>query len=75
MSRVGVTITERQDQVLGFIGRHTAAKGQPPTRAEIAREFGFRSTNAAECVLRSLQSKGFITLLPKVRRGIRMSAP
>ena len=44
----------------------------PPTRADMARELGFRSANAAEEHLRALQRKGVIQLLPGTSRGIRL---
>jgi repressor LexA len=46
--------------------------GMPPTRAEIARELGFRSANAAEEHLRALQKKGVLDLLPGASRGIQL---
>jgi repressor LexA len=44
----------------------------PPTRAEIARELGFKSANAAEEHLRALQRKGVIELIPGASRGIQL---
>ncbi len=44
----------------------------PPTRAEIARELGFRSPNAAEDHLRALARKGVIALVPGASRGIQL---
>ena len=44
----------------------------PPTRADMARELGFRSANAAEEHLRALKRKGVIELLPGTSRGIRL---
>ncbi len=44
----------------------------PPTRAEIARELGFRSANAAEEHLRALARKGVISLVPGTSRGIQL---
>jgi repressor LexA len=44
----------------------------PPTRAEIARELGFRSANAAEEHLRALARKGVISLVPGASRGIQL---
>jgi repressor LexA len=44
----------------------------PPTRAEIARELGFRSANAAEEHLRALARKGVILLVPGTSRGIQL---
>jgi repressor LexA len=51
-----------------FIGE----TGMPPTRAEIARELGFKSANAAEEHLRALQRKGVLELLPGASRGIQL---
>jgi repressor LexA len=46
--------------------------GMPPTRAEIARELGFKSANAAEDHLRALQRKGVLDLIPGASRGIQL---
>jgi repressor LexA len=46
--------------------------GMPPTRAEIARQLGFKSANAAEEHLRALQRKGVLELLPGASRGIQL---
>ncbi|MCL4127019.1 UNVERIFIED_CONTAM: hypothetical protein GTU68_018283 [Idotea baltica] len=44
----------------------------PPTRAEIARELGFRSANAAEEHLKALARKQVIEIIPGASRGIRI---
>ncbi len=62
--------TDRQAEVLEYI-RERIDDGMPPTRAEIARHFGF-TDNAAQCHLRSLQRKGRIKLVPEIARGIRL---
>jgi repressor LexA len=49
-----------------------AESGMPPTRAEIARELGFKSANAAEEHLRALQRKGVLELIPGASRGIQL---
>jgi repressor LexA len=49
-----------------------AGRGLPPTRAEIAAHFGFRSPKAAEDHLRALARAGVIELLPGTSRGIRL---
>jgi repressor LexA len=49
--------------------------GMPPTRAEIARELGFKSANAAEEHLKALARKGVIDILPGTSRGIRLNVP
>jgi repressor LexA len=65
-------LTPRQMQILRLIQRFIADTGMPPTRAEIARELGFRSANAAEEHLRALARKGVIALVPGTSRGIQL---
>ena len=65
-------LTPRQTEILQFIQRFMETTGMPPTRAEMARELGFRSANAAEEHLRALKRKGVIELLPGTSRGIRL---
>src|SRR6266436_3398724 len=65
-------LTPRQTQILRLIQRFISDTGMPPTRAEIARELGFRSANAAEEHLRALARKGVIALVPGTSRGIRL---
>ncbi|TVS18169.1 MAG: transcriptional repressor LexA [Gammaproteobacteria bacterium] len=65
-------LTARQAQVLELIRNHIEETGYPPTRADIARELGFRSANAAEEHLRALARKGAIEMVPGTSRGIRL---
>jgi repressor LexA len=65
-------LTARQTEILRLIQRFIAETGMPPTRAEIARELGFRSANAAEEHLRALARKGVIALIPGTSRGIQL---
>jgi repressor LexA len=65
-------LTPRQNQILHMIQEFIADSGMPPTRAEIARELGFKSANAAEEHLRALQRKGVIDLIPGASRGIQL---
>ena len=65
-------LTPRQTQILEVIQDFIAETGMPPTRAEIARELGFKSANAAEEHLRALQKKGVLDLVPGASRGIRL---
>ncbi len=65
-------LTPRQYEVLNLIQRIMEETGSPPTRAEIARELGFKSVNAAEDHLKALQRKGVIELVPATSRGIRL---
>jgi len=65
-------LTPRQSQILDMIQEFIAETGMPPTRAEIARELGFKSANAAEEHLRALQKKGVLELVPGASRGIQL---
>jgi len=65
-------LTPRQKQILELIQDFIYETGMPPTRAEIAKELGFKSPNAAEEHLRALQKKGVLDLLPGASRGIRL---
>lgn len=67
--------TRRQAQILEFIRKTLSVTGFPPTRAEIATEFCFRSANAAEEHLRALARKGMIEMTPSASRGIRLVGP
>ena len=65
-------LTPRQAQILNMIQEFISDSGMPPTRAEIARELGFKSANAAEDHLRALQRKGVLNLIPGASRGIQL---
>jgi repressor LexA len=65
-------LTPRQKQILEMIQEFICDTGMPPTRAEIARQLGFKSANAAEEHLRALQRKGVLELLPGASRGIQL---
>lgn len=63
-------LTGRQQEILDLIRSHIKSNGLPPTRADIARIFGFKSPNAAEQHLRAIEKKGFISILAGASRGI-----
>ncbi len=65
-------LTARQEQIFNLIQQAIANTGAPPTRAEIAKELGFRSANAAEEHLQALARKGVIELVSGTSRGIRL---
>lgn len=65
-------LTPRQREILELIQSFIDEFGMPPTRAEIARELGFKSANAAEEHLRALQKKGVLDLIPGASRGIQL---
>ena len=62
-------------EVLELIKTTMLETGMPPTRAEIARQLGFRSANAAEEHLKALARKGVIEILPGTSRGIKLNIP
>lgn len=66
-------LTTRQQQILDLIRHHQEQHGYPPTRAEIALHFGFKSPNAAEAHLRALEKKGAIDIIANASRGIRLN--
>lgn len=65
-------LTPRQQQVFELIKDKIDVTGMPPTRAEIAKELGFRSANAAEEHLKALAKKQAIEIIPGASRGIRI---
>lgn len=66
-------LTPRQQEILDLIKSSILDTGMPPTRAEIARQLGFRSANAAEEHLKALAKKGVIEILPGTSRGIKLN--
>ena len=67
-------LTERQAEILQLVKDNISMTGMPPTRAEIARQLGFKSANAAEEHLKALAKKGAIEIIPGTSRGIRLIA-
>ncbi|WP_298051479.1 transcriptional repressor LexA [uncultured Paenalcaligenes sp.] len=65
-------LTTRQQQIFDLIRTEIQRTGFPPTRAEIATTFGFKSANAAEDHLKALARKGAIELIAGTSRGIRL---
>ena len=63
-------LTKRQQEILNLIKNHILDFGFPPTRADIAKNLGFKSPNAAEQHLRAIEKKGFIKILSGASRGI-----
>lgn len=65
-------LTARQQEILSLIRSYIQDTGYPPTRADIAKEFGFKSANAAEEHLKALARKGAIEMIAGTSRGIRL---
>jgi repressor LexA len=65
-------LTEKQEKILAFVRSCLRESGMPPTREEIAREFGFSVRASAEEHLRAIARKGYLELIPGSSRGIRL---
>lgn len=65
-------LTKRQQEIYDLLRTEIQRNGIPPTRAEIAATFGFKSVNAAEDHLKALARKGAIELVAGTSRGIRL---
>lgn len=63
-------LTEPQAKVLEFIVRYGRLNQMPPTRAEISKEFGWTSPNAANAVVKALARKGRVKISARTARGI-----
>lgn len=65
-------LTDRQGQVLQFIRWNICHLGYPPTNREIRKEMGIGSANGVACHLQTLVKKGYIKIIPKLSRGIKV---
>jgi len=68
-------LTQRQQQILGFIQGKQDSAGLTPTLREIAAHFRFRSPNAALAHVQALMAKGFLKNLPGRARSLQVVAP
>ena len=53
-------LTPTQSRVLEFIAQHIVEKQRPPTRQDVARNFGWASPNAAETHIQMLVARGYL---------------
>lgn len=67
-----MAITARQRRVLDYITNYFAANNEPPTMAEIGRQFGMTSLASVHNVLSILEREGLIRRIPNVSRGIEL---
>ena len=65
-------VTSRQRQVYEFIARYLETHNQPPTIAEIGKQFQMSSPASVHSILSSLEREGFIRRIPNVSRGIEI---
>jgi len=67
-----MAITARQRRVLDYIKNYFAANQEPPTMAEIGRQFGMTSLASVHNVLSILEREGLIRRIANVSRGIEL---
>ena len=67
-------LTERQQETLDMIRAFIDEHGSSPTRAEITDALGLQSVNSTVQHLQALERKGYIELLPRRSRNIRLLA-
>ena len=65
-------VTARQRQVYDFICRYNEARQQPPTIAEIGKQFQMTSPASVHSILSALEREGLIRRIPNVSRGIEV---
>jgi repressor LexA len=68
-------LTERQQQILGFIQNRQDSGGLTPTLRDIAAHFRFSSPNAALAHVQALRTKGFLKNLPGRARSLQVVDP
>lgn len=66
-------LTEKQQQIFDFILTSLREEGAIPTVREIARAFGFSSTNSVVTHLDALVNKGYINRRPGAARNIEIA--
>ncbi len=68
-------LTDRQQQILGFIRGKQDSEGLTPTLREIAAHFRFSSPNAALAHVQALRDKGFLKSLAGRARSLQVVDP
>jgi repressor LexA len=68
-------VTARQRQVYEFICRYAETHKQPPTIAEIGKQFQMTSSASVHSILSVLEREGLIRRIPNVSRGIEIITP
>jgi SOS-response transcriptional repressor LexA len=68
-----MSITDRQKEVLEFIGAFQAREGFPPSIREICRALGLTSPGSLSKHLRALEAEGFLTGIPGKKRAWKLT--
>ncbi len=66
-------LSERQKEMINFIGHFTDDKGYPPTIRQIGEAVSISSTSVVNYNLNKLERDGFIMRDLKVSRGVRLA--
>ena len=67
-----MAITARQRRIFEYITNYFDTNQEPPTMAEIGRQFGMTSLASVHSVLSILEREGLIRRIPNVSRGIEL---
>lgn len=65
-------VTAKQRRVFEFIRRYLESNHEPPTIAEIGRQFQMSSSASVHAILIALEREGLIKRIPNVSRGIQI---
>jgi len=67
-----MAVTAKQRRVYDFIRRYVESNQEPPTMAEIGRQFQMSSSASVHGILSALEREGLIRRIPNVSRGIEL---
>ena len=67
-----MAITAKQKRIYDFIRRYIESNQEPPTIAEIGRQFEMSSPASVHSILTALEREGLIKRIPNVSRGIQL---
>ena len=66
-------LSDRQRDIISFIGKFSQEKGYPPTIREIGEAANISSTSVVNYNLNKLEKEGYIVRALKVSRGVRLA--
>ncbi|HEX7295394.1 MAG TPA: transcriptional repressor LexA [Pyrinomonadaceae bacterium] len=67
-----MAITVKQKRIYDFILRYMESNQEPPTIAEIGRQFEMSSPASVHSIITALEREGLIKRIPNVSRGIQL---
>src|SRR6185437_1913588 len=68
-------VTAKQRRIFEFIRRYIESNKEPPTIAEIGRQFQMSSSASVHGILSALEREGLIKRTPNISRGIQVVKP